>query len=261
MGIDLVFESSRFPKDKTYRAAMVIDVLRATSVMATLLGAGAPAVLLARNIEEAKVLKKRLGAGWFTSGARYGKRIDGFDYGNAMLEFIEKRLDEENFILSTTNGTGAIYKTWPLAERVFVASLLNASAAAQSVVDLFEEEEDIDVLLVLSGVRGQYSIDDAITAGVLLDKMLALGLHVPLSDEARTCLLAARGAEDLGEELRQSRTGKALAKVGLIDEVEYTLRLDEFDFAIEVREETELDLDPVLSLHPRRIKAPTKHVF
>ncbi len=247
MKVDLAFSPNDLTGEKTFGGALVIDILRATSVMVTLLAGGAPKVLLAKDVVQAKSLKEELGEGWYTSGARFGKKVDGFDYANAMIEFDKADLSERKFILSTTNGTGTIYLTWNFINTVLVGALLNATATAKGILDILEESGQ-DFLVILSGVRGKYTLDDALTAGVILDRLAKMSPHCTFGDEARTCLLMARGVQDLREELRRSRTGQCLAEVGLIEEVDFTLQVDKYDMTVQVAEED--GLEGTLGLKP-----------
>ena len=235
MKVDLIFGPKDLREDRHYGGSLVIDILRATSVMTTLIARGAPAVLLAKNIDHAKELKSTLGEGWYTSGSRHGKKVDGFDYANAMIDFDKSDLTQQNFILSTTNGTGTIYRTWPQTKHMVVGALLNASATASAIWQILQRTKE-DFLIVISGVRGEYSLDDALTAGVILEKLLEQHPACQLTDEARTCLLLSRGAGDIKEELLNSRTGVYLTEAGLSDEIGFTLQIDKYDVAIEVQE-------------------------
>ncbi len=67
--------------------AVVIDVLRATSVMATALAAGASQIVTCREISEAIVLASRITPRPLLCGERGCKPIDGFDLGNSPAEY------------------------------------------------------------------------------------------------------------------------------------------------------------------------------
>jgi len=237
--VDLVFR----PKDlqeQTYDVAVVVDVLRATSVMTTLVAAGAPQVLLARNVAHALYLRQQLGDGWYLSGARRGKKVDGFDFANGMCEFSSMELGKHRFILSTTNGTATIYRTRDYANLVFVGALLNATATARASLEVLSKCDGRG-LIVLSGIEGQYALDDGLTGGVILERMLAMEPNLELGDEARTCLLMARGACCLEKEIRQSITGRALERVGLVCEIAFVTEIDRFDLAVAVVEDGPTD--------------------
>lgn len=235
MHADLLFTLASLPAlgaDPTVDAVVVVDVLRATSVMVTLAAGGAEAVLLARSVEHARTLKAQRGEGWYTSGARRGRKVEGFDHANSMEEFASLDLRDRRFILSTTNGTGTIYGIKGLSRCILVGSLLNVDATARALLE--RTGRTGQVLVVLSGVLGRYSLDDGITAGVILHRLAELVPTCRFGDEARTCLLMARGAEDVAAEIRQSHTGRLLDEAGLAGEVAFTTERDRYDLAVEV---------------------------
>ena len=93
---------------------LVVDVLRATSVMAVLFGRGLRAGWLAGSIDEGRALRTALGdrpGGVMLCGEVNALPPEGFDYGNSPLEFervsAAGRLPAEA-VLATTNGTPAL---------------------------------------------------------------------------------------------------------------------------------------------------------
>src|SRR5207247_5883456 len=69
---------------------IVVDVLRASSSIVTLLECGARPVVAAGNIEEARSLHQRLPS-YLLCGERGGLPPVGFDYGNSPAEFSRDR--------------------------------------------------------------------------------------------------------------------------------------------------------------------------
>ena len=63
-------------------AAVVIDVLRATSVMAAALGAGARQVITSREVDQARDIANRMEPRPLLCGERDCVLIPGFDLGN-----------------------------------------------------------------------------------------------------------------------------------------------------------------------------------
>ena len=95
--------SEGFTKDKT---VVVIDVLRATSVITTALFHGAAAVWPVLSVEEANALFQRFPAGTaLRGGERGGMKIDGFEQGNSPLSYTAGTVSNKHLILTTTNGT------------------------------------------------------------------------------------------------------------------------------------------------------------
>ena len=137
--------------------AVVVDVMRATSVIAQALASGYRRVLCCGSPDDARALRDELGEG-ILGGERNAVRIDGFDAGASPREFLEPRA--ETLIMSTTNGTQAILTAAAHAQSVVAASLLNLDAAAAAARAPGE-----DVTIVCAGYQGAFAIDDAYCAG------------------------------------------------------------------------------------------------
>ena len=91
--------------------AVVIDVLRATTTIATALSAGAEAVQTFSDID----LLSAQASAWpeekcLKVGERGGKKITGFDLDNSPLNCTEQIVKEKRLFLTTTNGTRALQK-------------------------------------------------------------------------------------------------------------------------------------------------------
>lgn len=110
------------------RTAIVIDVLRATSTIATALGNGAAAVRAVAEVEEARTVAAGL-SGAVLGGERGGLPPAGFDCGNSPLEYTPRQVEGREVVLCTTNGTYAL----TLAARAQAAAIATA-ADRKSVV-------------------------------------------------------------------------------------------------------------------------------
>ena len=108
---------------------IVVDVLRATSTITQALAAGVRRVLCCAEIEDALALRAKI-PGSLVGGERKAVRIEGFDVGASPREFLEPVA--ETLILSTTNGTRAILEAADRCDDVFLGSLLNLNAVAET---------------------------------------------------------------------------------------------------------------------------------
>ena len=155
MRIDVAFTPAEV---RPAHVAVVVDVMRATSVIAQALASGYQRVLCCREIDEARVLRAELGDTAVVGGERNAQRIEGFDLGASPLEYLEPRA--ETAILTTTNGTGTILAAASNAEVVLLGALLNLDAVGAAA-----REPGEDVTVVCAGFQGAFAIDDAYTAG------------------------------------------------------------------------------------------------
>ena len=134
---------------------IVIDVLRATSVICQAFAGGYESVTCVGEVEDARALA---GPGIALAGERHNVRIEGFDYGNSPREFAEPHATKK-LVLTTTNGTRALLAASERCETVVVASLLNLDAVVEACRGV------ADVAILCAGVEGAFAIDDAYVAG------------------------------------------------------------------------------------------------
>ena len=223
---------ARPPLDAT---CLVVDVLRATSVMAVLFGRGLRAAWLAGSIEEGRAIRAALGdrpSGLMLCGEVNALPPAGFDYGNSPLEFERITLPAEA-VLATTNGTPALLAC-AAAPLVLPAAPLNAAAAVRVAL-----EAGRDVLVVCAGqvpstggrVPGQ---DDTLAAGLLVERLVRAGARA--GDEALFALEryeAARG--DLGAALRATEHGALITALGFGADVDRCAQADAYDAVASLR--------------------------
>ncbi|MBX5464881.1 MAG: 2-phosphosulfolactate phosphatase, partial [Clostridia bacterium] len=216
------------------RAAVVIDTLRATTTIAAALAAGAAWVLPVDSEEEAwsraAGLRDPSGGRPLLAGERDRLRIPGFDLGNSPAEFTPERVGGRGILLCTTNGSRALHAAAPHAERLYCAALVNAGAVAAEL----RRAEAERLTLICSGSGGFFSVEDFLTAGCLIDRLLSEGgaeeAGVRLDDAARAAWLAWQaGRHRLRETVEPGRAARALALAGLEADVEEALRLDALD--------------------------------
>ena len=153
----------RTPTELLPDCAVVIDVLRATTTIATALDAGAEAVQAFSNIEKLKSQsdlwqpEKRL-----LAGERGGVKVEGFDLGNSPLACTPEVVKDKRLFLTTTNGTRALQRVEKVP-RVITAAQINRQAA----VNYLLETNPATVWLVGSGWQGDYSVEDTACAGAI----------------------------------------------------------------------------------------------
>ncbi len=81
---------------------VVIDILRATSTIATALYNGAKAVIPVDSVEKCMHLGKNMEC--ITAGERDGKVAEGLQYGNSSFEYPRDFIEGKILVLTTTNN-------------------------------------------------------------------------------------------------------------------------------------------------------------
>jgi len=210
---------------------VVLDVLRATSVMVTGLANGASGFVPASEISGALALRPKYPDA-LLAGERDGLRITAgqsggveFDLGNSPREYTRERIAGRTIIATTTNGTRAL-RACASAQRVVVASLLNLRATADWLV----QQKTTRTILVCAGTAEFPALEDILGAGALCELLTSRLARAELLDSAETAVRAYREAQlDLSGAISRSQNGRRLlANEELRDDVEFCLRRDAF---------------------------------
>ena len=160
-------------------AAVVIDVLRATTTIAWSLQNGAEAIEAFANLEELEAAA----AAWpaqqrLRAGERGGQRVAGYDLGNSPLAVTPELVGGKRIFMSTTNGTRSLaaVKSVPL---LLTACLPNRTAVARRLL----EQECSRVWIVGSGWEGDYSLEDSLAAGAVASAAIEMAVapHIGVS--------------------------------------------------------------------------------
>jgi 2-phosphosulfolactate phosphatase len=202
------------------RFVIVIDALRATSVIAVALAEGARSVIPVMEIDEAVKLYHDLGADMaLLCGEREGNPISGFHLGNSPFEYNAKTVKGRTLIMTTTNGTRAIH-TAASAAILALGSMINASAVAEDA-----RASGLDVTLVCAGTRGRFTVEDILTAGAIIDVLAPANLSMDdLSALSRD--LYRRSAGNLAAALESCSHARYLMEAGYARDVEYCMQKD-----------------------------------
>lgn len=160
--------------------AVVIDVLRATTTIATALKVGVEAVQVFSSLSELMQVsdtwpaEKRLRA-----GERGGAMVEGYDLGNSPLDCTPELMAGKRLFLSTTNGTRALQRV-AQAGQLITAAMINRQAA----VEYLQQQQPATVWLVGSGWEGGYSLEDTVCAGAIAALLTQKGISfTPGNDE------------------------------------------------------------------------------
>lgn len=203
--------------------AILVDELRASSTIVTLLERGARAVVPAASVAEARRLAA--GNGHLLAGERDVVRPPGFDFGNSPTEIDGRDLRGHDVVLSTRNGT-AVLRALRGDPAVVIGCLLNASASGRLALAL-ARERGTSIGIVCAGRRGAFAIDDALTAGFLVDRLVAtVGSAIELTESAVAARQLWQTTPDIGAAFRGSMSGQLLARHDLTADVAFCLAAD-----------------------------------
>lgn len=215
--------------EPTHSLFVVVDVLRASSSIVTLLEGAASRVVPAPSIEGARSLKERL-PDHLLCGERSGIPPEGFDFGNSPAEFARVDVADRGVILATSNGT-RIMAALADAPAMLVGCLLNRTACARAALSIARERE-VDVSVACSASYGgsSFVLEDALGAGAIVDAAMTADPSLDCGDTARFTRDAFVGAaRDLAGAVASAYHARELTEAGFGEDVAYCAELDVSD--------------------------------
>jgi 2-phosphosulfolactate phosphatase len=200
------------------RTVVVVDILRATSCMTTAFAHGIKSITPFAKLEDCLAMKAN---GYYTSGERDGKKVEGFDLGNSPFEYMDQKLKGQQIAFTTTNGTQAIAKSIG-AQEIVIGSFLNLSAVVEHL-----KQGSSNILVVCAGWKGKVNLEDTLFAGAIIEHLnntVEPECDAPLA--ARHLYREAR--HDMVNFLKDSSHVKRLAKLNIHKDIEFCLTPDQY---------------------------------
>lgn len=207
-------------EDKT---VVVIDVLRSSTSICAALLAGAKGVIPTVGPGEAGEMRSKLGADTTVlAGERNGIRIDNFELGNSPAEFTENSVGGKFVIMTTTNGTG-IFKKAAKAELVLSGGLVNASKVAEKVAN-----SDKNLVIACSGHQGNFSIEDTLCGGLLIDLLTSKYQKAQKMNDAAIIALQLyqNNVSNLRDTIEKGEHAQFLTSIGFKNDVSMATLID-----------------------------------
>ena len=143
---------------------VVVDLLRATTVISTAFNFGVKEIIPVPSLEIAKTFLNR--KDFIVAAERNAMPIKGFDYGNSPFQYMNNDILDKTLVLTTTNGTKAI--NIASSYEVITSCFINIDA-----VEEFLLNSNKDVLILCSGWKGVFNLEDTIFSGCLANKLIS----------------------------------------------------------------------------------------
>jgi 2-phosphosulfolactate phosphatase len=151
--------------DLSQSIVVIIDVLRATSTIATALHNGAKSIIPVDSVAECIRIGKQINA--ITAGERDGKVAEGLQYGNSPFEYPRTFIEGETLVLTTTNGTKLLH----MALNNCAKEIITGSFANLQKVCNYLTEKKLPVVLACAAWKDRVNIEDTLFAGMLISKI------------------------------------------------------------------------------------------
>ena len=154
--------------EKNDSIVVVIDLLRATSVISTAFHYGVKEIIPVQSLEETLIYKDK--PNYIVAAERNARLIEGFDYGNSPFHYMNEYVKDKTLVLTTTNGTKALKMAE--GQHTITASFINFDAVVNYLIN-----ENRDVILLCSGWKGLFNLEDTILSGKLASVLMNNGFQ------------------------------------------------------------------------------------
>lgn len=200
---------------------VIIDVLRATSTIATALHNGAKAIIPVDSVAECIRIGKQIDS--ITAGERDGKIAEGLEYGNSPFEYPREFIEGKTLVLTTTNGTRLLHIALDKnAKGIITGSFPNLSAVCNYLV-----AQNQNVILGCAAWKNRVNIEDMLFAGAVINRIGEyFSINCDSSQVALTMYNAAKS--DLFEFMKTKNAShyQRLSGFGLQKDIQYCLTED-----------------------------------
>ncbi|MEQ1553482.1 MAG: 2-phosphosulfolactate phosphatase [Ferruginibacter sp.] len=207
--------------DVSNSIVVIIDVLRATSTIATALHNGAKEIIPVDNVSDCIHIGKELGC--ITAGERDGKVAEGLQYGNSPFEYSKEFIANKTMVLTTTNGTKLLHMAHSKgAKEIITGSFPNISAVCKYLI-----QKNTNVILGCAAWKDKVNIEDTLFAGAIVNRIKQhFLLECDFSQMAESLYLTAK--EDLFNFMKERNATHyhRLTNFGLEKDIRYCLTND-----------------------------------
>lgn len=144
---------------------VIIDVLRATSTIATALYNGAKSVIPVDSVPKCMEIGKKIEC--ITAGERDGQIAEGLEYGNSPFEYPKEFISGKTLVLTTTNGTKLLHMALERgAGQIITGSFPNISSVCDYVAGSKQT-----VILACAAWKDRVNIEDILFAGAVISRI------------------------------------------------------------------------------------------
>jgi 2-phosphosulfolactate phosphatase len=200
---------------------VIIDVLRATSTIATALSNGAKCVIPVDSVSRCIELGKQIEG--ITAGERDGKIAEGLENGNSPFEYPREIIEGKTLLLTTTNGTRLLHMALEKgAKEIITGSFSNLSAVCEHIIELKR-----NVILGCAAWKDRVNMEDALFAGAVISKVRR---HFDINCDSSHMAEAMyeKGKKDLFGFMKKNNAShfQRLMKFGLEKDIRYCVTTD-----------------------------------
>jgi len=207
--------------DVNHAIVVIIDVLRATSTIATALHNGAKCVIPVDSVAKCIELGRQIDG--ITAGERDGHIAEGLQHGNSPFEYPPEFIGGRTLVLTTTNGTKLLHMALDRgAGQIITGSFPNLRSVCDYLLS-----QNMPVLLACAAWKDKINIEDMLFAGAVINKVKQnFDINCDSSQIAETVYLEAK--KDLYAFMKAKNAShyQRLSGYGLEKDIRYCLTPD-----------------------------------
>ena len=198
------------------RIVVVIDIFRASSSICYGIDNGAHAIIPVATVDECLSYADQ---GYLLAAERNGEVVEGFDFGNSPYSYTAEKVKGQTVVLTTTNGTFAIQQA-KQADQIVLGSFLNLTSICNWLA-----AQDKDVLLLCSGWKNKFNLEDTLFAGAVVHQIKSSFSHFcDAAIAAEDLYLLAKS--DLRAYLFKSSHSQRLKELNIENDIQFCLKQD-----------------------------------
>jgi 2-phosphosulfolactate phosphatase len=198
---------------------VLVDVLRATTTICTAVANGVEAIIPVASHEEARQLKAE---GFLVASEQDGVQLDWADLGNSAFSFTRDRVAGKTLVYCTTNGTKALQLARG-AGGIAIGAFINISALTRWLT-----EQQRNVVMLCSGWKNKFCLEDTLFAGALTQRLLHTGAFHTECDSANASLdLWELAEDDVLQYVEKAAQRHRLGRLELDDVIPYSFACDQ----------------------------------
>lgn len=151
--------------DVNHAIVVIIDVLRATSTIATALYHGAKCVIPVDSVAKCIELGRQIDG--ITAGERDGMIAEGLQHGNSPFEYPREFIGGRTLVLTTTNGTKLLHMALDRgAGQIITGSFPNLNSVCE-----YLKAQNQPVVLGCAAWKDRVNLEDMLFAGAVIHRV------------------------------------------------------------------------------------------
>lgn len=208
--------------DVSNSIVVIIDVLRATSTIATALFNGAKSVIPVESVSRCIELGRQIDG--VTAGERDGKIAEGLENGNSPFEYSAEFIKGRTLVLTTTNGTRLLHMALEKgAKEIVTGSFPNLSAVCDHLIAM-----NRNVILGCAAWKDKVNMEDTLFAGAVISR-IRKHFHINCDSSHMAEAMYEKGKKDLFAFIKKNDASHyhRLMNFGLEKDIRYCLAADQ----------------------------------